>query len=108
MPRACGVVVDGLQNHQITDPGLTHPPAETKVHLPPHRLSSALVRFPPNTQRGRRVGDERVGARARRQPRKGVEFRRRFSAKTVVFERHHHGNGEKGWSWDKLGQGHLP
>lgn len=72
MPRTCGVVVDGLQNHQITEPGPTHPPAETKVHLPPHRLSSAaIVRFPSNTQRGRSA----LGGNHERESNFGGDFR---------------------------------
>ena len=77
MPRACGAVVDGLQNNQITEPGPTHPPAETKVHLPPHRLSSVLVRFPPKTQRGRRRKSQALvlGGNHERESNFGGDFR---------------------------------
>ena len=102
MPCTCGVVADGLQNHQITEPGPTHPPAETKVHLPPHRLSCALlVRFPPNTQRGRRRKSRRLRSAATT---KGSRISAAIFGKTVVFERHHHGNGERDRAGISLGR----
>ena len=73
-------ITKSLSRESGTDgPG---PPAETKDHLPRRRLSSAFGFHP--ILKGDE--DERVGARARRQPRKGVEYQRQFSAKTVVFQ----------------------
>ena len=51
--------------------GSLAPTCRDKTHLPP-----LCFRSSPKTQRERKS----------RQPRKGVEFRRQFSAKTVVFE----------------------
>ena len=100
MPRACGVVVDGLQNHQITEPGPTHPPAETKVHLPPHRLSSALVRFPPKTQRGRRRKSRRSRSAATT---KGSRISAAIFGQNSCLG-HDHGNGKRDGAGISLGR----